>query len=105
MPMPVTVLEAHVAPERESDLQAAYAAAAKGPFPHGLVRSTLSRATNDPTLWRIDTIWESPEALAAMRASGGTPRGIQVFRAAGVEPAISILEVVATVLPSEDAPR
>lgn len=33
----------------------------------------------NPTLWRIDTVWESPEALTAMRASGGTPRGIQIF--------------------------
>jgi len=102
MPMPLTVLEAHVATERESALQAAYTEAGKGPFPRGLVRSTLSRATNDPTLWRIDTIWESAEALATMRGSG-TPRGIQIFRAAGAEPTISILEVVATVSPSQGA--
>ena len=101
MPMTVTVLEAHVAPERESALQAAYGEAAHGPFPHGLVRSALLRATNDRTSWRIETIWESPEALAAMRASGGTPRGIQIFRAAGAEPTVNILEVVATLAPSQ----
>jgi hypothetical protein len=33
-----------------------------------------------------------------MRASG-TPRGIQIFRAAGAEPTVSILEVVATLSP------
>jgi hypothetical protein len=102
MSMPLTVLEAHVAPERESALRAAYTEAAQGPFPPGLVRSTLSRATNDPTLWRIDTVWESPEALIAMRGSG-TPRGIQIFRAAGAEPTVCVLEVVATLSPPRGA--
>ncbi len=98
MPMTITVLEAHVAPERELALQAAYGEAARGPLPRGLVGSTLLRATDDRTSWRIETIWESPEALAAMRGSG-TPRGIQIFRAAGAEPTVSILEVVATLSP------
>jgi hypothetical protein len=102
MPMPLTVLEAHVAPEHELALRAAYEEAAQGPFPRGLVRSTLSRGTNDQTLWRIDTLWESPEALAAMRGSG-TPRGIQIFRAAGAEPVVSVLEVVATLSPPQGA--
>ncbi len=47
-------------------------------------------------------MWESPEALAAMRGSG-TPRGIQIFRAAGAEPTLSILEVVATLSPPQGA--
>jgi len=102
MPMTITILEAHVAPDREVALQAAYGEAAHGPFPRGLVQSTLSRVTNDRTSWRIETIWESPEALAAMRNSG-TPRGIQIFRAAGAEPTISILEVVANLSPPRGA--
>jgi len=94
----LTVLEARVAPERESALQAAYGEAARGPFPPGLERSLLLRGTTDRTAWRIETVWESSEALAAMRGSG-TPRGIQIFRAAGAEPTVSVLEVVADLLP------
>jgi len=101
--MTITVLEAHVAPERELALQAAYGEAAQDPLPRGLVRSALLRATNDRTSWRIETIWESPAALAALRDSGGTPRGIQIFRAAGAEPTVSILEVVATVAAPQGA--
>jgi len=100
--MTITVLEAEVAPDRESALQAAYDEAARGPFPRGLVRSTLLRSTSERTWWRIETMWESPEALAAMRGSG-TPRGIQIFRAAGAEPTLSILEVVATLSPPQGA--
>jgi hypothetical protein len=100
--MTITILEAHVAPERESDLQVAYGEAAQDQLPRGLVRSALLRATNDRTSWRIETMWESPEALAAVRGSG-TPRGIQIFRAAGAEPTISILEVVATLAAPQGA--
>jgi len=98
--MVLTVLEAHVSPERQPALQAAYAEAAQGPFPRGLVRSTLLRATNARTLWRIETLWESPEALAAMRGTG-TPRGVQIFHAAGAEPSLTVLDVVAVLSPPQ----
>jgi hypothetical protein len=91
----VTVLEAHVPAERQADLQAAYRAAADEGPPPGLVRSALMQATSDRTLWRIETLWESYEVLAEMRAQGGTPRGILIFRAAGAEPAVTVLEAVA----------
>ena len=99
MPMVLTVLEGRIARERETDLRAAYRAAAAGPFPRGLVRSTLLREAADPSLWRIATLWESREALEAMRGTG-TPRGIQIFRAAGAEPTASFMEVVDALSPS-----
>ena len=102
MPMILTVLEAHVEPEREDALRAAYRDAAQDSLPSGLVRSTLLRATNDRTVWRIETLWESREALEAMRGTG-TPRGIQIFRTVGAEPTLSVLEVVADLLPPQGA--
>ena len=92
--MILTILEANLEPGRESDLEAAYAAAvSSGDRPPGLVRSELVRDTQDPTRWRIQTWWHSREALVAMRSSG-TPAGILMFRAAGAEPKTSIFEVV-----------
>jgi hypothetical protein len=88
-----TVLEAYVPMERQADLQAAYREARVDGFPPGLVRSQLMQDAGDPTLWRIETVWESFEALSAMRGTG-TPRGILMFRAAGVEPAHSAFRVV-----------
>lgn len=90
----VTVLEAHVLPERATDLQAAYAEAARGPFPPGLLRSSLLRHSTDQTLWRIETVWQSREALAVMRQFG-KPRGIQIFEAAGAQPSLSIFDGIA----------
>jgi heme-degrading monooxygenase HmoA len=100
--MVLSILEAHVPQAQEPALRGAYADAARDAFPPGLIRSMLLRTANDPTLWRIETLWESREALVAMRGSG-TPRGILIFRAAGAEPVVSILDVVATLSPSGDA--
>jgi len=96
----VTVLDARVAPERAADLRAAYAAAAQGPFPPGFIRSTLLQQASDPTQWRIETIWESPEALATMRQTG-RPRGLQIFDAAGAQPSISVFDAIADVVPTK----
>ena len=92
--MILTVLEATLEPGRESALEAAYATVvASGERPTGLVRSQLLRDSLDPARWRIQTWWQSREALVAMRSSG-TPAGILMFRAAGAEPTTSIFEVV-----------
>ena len=92
--MLLTVLEARVALERANDLQAAYSAAG-GKLPPGLIRSNLLRDATDPQLWRIQTLWESREALDAMRSTG-TPAGVLMFRSAGAEPALSVFSVIAT---------
>jgi hypothetical protein len=59
MSMILTVLEAHVAPEQVAALQTAYREALGEAFPPGFVRSLLVRHAMDPTLWRIETTWES----------------------------------------------
>ena len=93
MPRVVTVLQASVPAERQGELQAAYRAAADDGFPPGLIRSVLLQDANDRTLWRIQTLWESRQHLDAMRGKG-TPRGLLIFRAAGAEPTVTILEAV-----------
>ena len=90
----LTILQAHVGPNRESALLAAYHAAAEEPLPAGLIRSALLRDVNDPTLWRIETMWESHEALETMRR-GRTPRGLQIFLSVAAEPSLTIFDVAA----------
>ena len=104
MPMILSVLEAHVDPASEGKLHAAYGEAAGDALPSGLLRSTLSHATHDRTLWRIETLWESREALEAMRGSG-TPRGIMIFRAAGAEPTLSLFVVTMVLSPPMAPPN
>lgn len=95
--MVLTILEATVEPDRAGDLLAAYAAAARASLPPGLVRSELIRDIADAHRWRIQTWWESNEALQAMRAAAVTPAGVLMFRAAGAEPTFSRFEVVGAI--------
>ena len=73
MPMVLTVLEANVPQVRERALQNAYLDAARDSLPPGLVRSTLLRDANDPTLWRIQTLWESREQAGMDRSPVSPP--------------------------------
>ena len=91
--MVVTVLEANVPAGQEAALESAYQAAATTALPPGLVRTELLRDSRDPSRWRIQTWWESRDALEAMRKAR-TPAGVLMFRAAGAEPALSIFDVV-----------
>jgi hypothetical protein len=91
--MVLTVLEAHVLADRVPDLLRAFEETRAAPVPPFIVRSLLVRSDQDPQLWRIMTVFRSREDLDAMRASGQTPRGVAMFRAAGAEPALSIFNV------------
>jgi heme-degrading monooxygenase HmoA len=93
--MVLTILEATVPSDRAADLQAAFRSAA-AQVPPGFVRSHLVSFAADPTRWRIETLWTSRDALAAMRQAG-TPAGVLMFRAAGAEPSLSIFDVAATI--------
>jgi antibiotic biosynthesis monooxygenase len=99
----MTVLEARVDDDRQEDLRAAYRAAAGEERPAGFLRSMLLQSPADPTLWRIETLWESREQLVAMRAAGVPPRGILIFRAAGAEPTTGIFAVAEEIDASRDA--
>ncbi len=98
MGLVVTVLEGNIAPALAHDLQAAYSEAVRGPFPAGLVSSTLLQSASDPTVWRIQTLWASEDHLSQMRAAG-KPKGVQMFESAGATPSLSVFKVVAELKP------
>jgi heme-degrading monooxygenase HmoA len=91
--MILTILEAQVAPEKAAVLEETYNQAARQLDP-GIAQTLLVHSLQEPKLWKILTIWESREALDAMRQTGVTPRGILIFRAAGAEPVFSMLSVI-----------
>jgi heme-degrading monooxygenase HmoA len=96
--MVMTILEAHVTKGNWAALEQAFQLAAQERDP-GLVQSFLSHSTKDADLWRILTVWESREALDAMRRSNETPRGVLIFRSAKAEPSLSIFEIVQQIVP------
>jgi quinol monooxygenase YgiN len=91
--MVITVLEAHVPAEHISDVQRVFSQGMR-PLPPEIIESYLVRDTKDQSLFRLNTVWKSMEALQAMRQSGETPKGVQMFEAVGAKPSLSIFEVV-----------
>lgn len=91
--MVITVLEAHVPTEHFADVQRVFSEGMK-PLPPEIIESYLVRDTSDPSLFRLNTVWKSMEALQAMRRSGVKPKGVQMFEAVGAKPSLSIAEVV-----------
>src|SRR3982751_4427328 len=87
----VTIVEAAVEGNREDDLRAAWDEVTAGVLPAGFIESSLLR-TEDGT-WRIVTVWESKDAVLAMRATGEPPAALVVFERAGAEPSVSMSTV------------
>ncbi len=92
--MVMTILEAHVAPEKWAALEQTFATGTEH-IPPQLAQTFLIHSTADSTLWRIVSVWHSREALEEMRRSTETLGGVLMFRAAGAEPTLSIFDVVA----------
>ena len=86
----VTIVEGAVPADREADLRAAWEEKTTV-LPEGFIESSLLR-TEDGT-WRIVTVWESKEAVLAMRASGGKPAALEMFESAGAAPSASMWTV------------
>ena len=92
--MVLTALEAQVEERNVPKLTEAFVEAVAKLDP-GIAETFLVRASKDPRLWRILTLWLSRESLDAMRQTGETPRGVLIFRAAGAEPVLTLFDIVA----------
>jgi heme-degrading monooxygenase HmoA len=89
--MYVTIVEGAVDSAREDDLRSAWEETTSQALPDGFIESSLLRA--DDGIWRIVTVWESEEAVMAMRASGERPAALVMFERAGSEPSVSMWTV------------
>ncbi len=91
----MTMSEAHVAPENWNILGQVYRDAIERGRPAQMLQSYLIQRVSDPTLWSIVALWSSREALDDYDRSVEIPAGLEIFRAAGAESALSIFNVVA----------
>jgi heme-degrading monooxygenase HmoA len=89
-PMFVSIVEGTVDPAREADLRLAWEHRPTE-LPAGFIESFLLR--REDGTWRIVTVWESREAVMAMRASGGRPAAQVMFEQAGSQPSVSMWTV------------
>lgn len=86
----VTIVESTVEAAREGDLRSAWDNASTH-LPAGFIESSLLR--REDGTWRIVTVWESREAVMAMRDSGKPPAAPMMFQQAGAETAVSMWTV------------
>ncbi len=86
----VTIVEGAVEAVREGDLRSAWKDNT-AILPAGFIESSLLRA--ETGTWRIVTVWESKEAVMAMRASGEPPAALLMFEQAGSKPSVSMWTV------------
>lgn len=95
MGMILITMEAQVAPELEPRLIRAFNHAMNNHQP-GVVQSLLTRDAQEPTIWRVLTIWESQEALEALYQSGAIMPSAHVFHLVELEPVGASSEIIAT---------
>lgn len=88
----MTVLEANVKESAWVKLIATYKSMIKE-LPPEIISTYLTQNQTDKTIWRIITIWNSQEALDAMRSSGQTPTGVVIFNKVGANPILSIFDI------------
>jgi hypothetical protein len=88
----ISILEAEMPADKVAKLEANYAEGIKQLDP-GIVQTFLIKNGGK---CKIITLWESREAVNAMK-SKGTPKGVLMFRYAGVEPTLLVYDVVNSV--------
>ncbi len=91
--MVMTVLEAHLAPDKWATLEKAYKEATQQLEPQ-IYQTFLVHGSISTAMWQIITVWRSRAELEQMRRQG-TPKGVLIFRAAGAEPRLSVFDIVA----------
>lgn len=89
MGMVMSILEGDLPPDKAAKLEANFAVGAKDLEP-GILQTFFIK---NGTKCRILTLWESKEAYTAMK-SKGIPKGVLMFRYAGVEASLLVYDVV-----------
>jgi hypothetical protein len=84
----VTMVEGVVPPERVAELLEAFPTGEPPPY---ILATTLARESGSDR-WRVVTMWRSREELEEYIASVETPAAMAAFRAAGVEPEVTMWE-------------
>ena len=92
----ITIVEGVVDPGREDDLRSAWEHR-PSELPAGFIESFLLRG--EEGTWRIVSVWESREAVMAMRASGDRPAALVMFEQAGAKPSASFWTVEGHAIP------
>lgn len=90
----ITIVEGNVPISKSKEFETAYESLKQDALTPGLVRSSLLRKSDNPEIYRSETLWKSREALEKMRSSAQTPKAIELFQKVKVSPRLEIYDVV-----------
>ena len=85
----LSIMEGDLPPDKAAKLEANFAEGTKALEPGMLQTFFIKNASK----CKIITLWESREAYVMMK-SKGTPKGVLMFKYAGVEPSVLVYDVV-----------
>lgn len=88
----VTVVDAVVAAERESELVEGFRKLVASGSPDGLLRTELLRGQEGR--WRIQTTWRDRESVMALRAAGKPPAALALLNDVGATHTHAVFSVV-----------
>ncbi len=90
----ITIVEGRVPASKAREFETAYASLKQDALTQGLIRSSLLRKSDNPEIYRIETVWESREALEKMRSNTQTPKAIELFQKVKASPRLEIYDIV-----------
>jgi len=90
----ITIVEGKVPISKAKEFETAYESLKQATLTPGLVRSSLLRKNDNPEIYRIETVWESRDALEKMRSSTQTPKAIELFLKVKATLRLEIYDVV-----------
>ncbi len=90
----ITVVEGQVPSSKAKEFEESFALAKNEFLPSGFVSSSLLKQSKLPEIYRIQTTWESKEALEKMRSSTQTPKAFELFLKVGAKPNLEVYEVI-----------
>jgi quinol monooxygenase YgiN len=94
----ITIVEGRVPVSKAREFEAAYESLKQDALTPGLIRSSLIRKSDNPEIYRIETVWESREALEKMKSSTQTPKAIELFQKVKALPRLEIYDIVYNIL-------
>ena len=90
----ITIVEGKIPISKSKEFERAYESLKQDALTPGLVRSSLLRKSDNPEIYRIETVWESHEALDKMRSSTQTPKAIELFQKVKASPRLEIYDIL-----------
>jgi hypothetical protein len=93
----MTIVEGKVPPEKHAELEHIFEDMKRGPKPEGLLKSYLIKKQNSD-ICQIIGVWADMESIMSMRAKG-LPAALVAFSKIGVEPTLSMYELLNEITP------